>query len=81
MMRRMKQSIDDIIDMLGGTGQVAEALDLADPSVSSWRARNSIPAVHWLALVKLGASQGKIVDLAWLAKQHARLPSRKAGHR
>ena len=46
------------IDALGGTGAVAQALSLADPTVSSWRERG-IPPGRCLALSKLAAERGR----------------------
>lgn len=46
-----------VIDGLGGTGAVAEALALADSTVSSWRDRG-IPAARCLALARLAAERG-----------------------
>lgn len=47
-----------VIDLLGGTGVVAEALGLADPTVSGWRERG-IPPGRCLALARLAAQCGR----------------------
>lgn len=48
---------DSVIDALGGTKAVADALALALPTVSVWRARG-IPSAHWLRLARLASEQG-----------------------
>jgi hypothetical protein len=52
-----------VIDALGGTGEVASALALSDPTVSCWRTRG-IPAAHWSALVRLAMSRG-VADITF----------------
>jgi len=65
-------STDTIIDALGGTGAVAEALGQSNSTVSSWRERG-IPAPHWAAVVAFASNQGKIeITLAVLADLAAR---------
>lgn len=66
-----------IIDALGGTTQVAEALRLSKSTVSGWRERaGGIPAPHWAPLVRLAAERGREeVTLAVLADLAAREPS------
>lgn len=63
-----------IIDALGGTTQVAEALRLSKSTVSGWRERaGGIPAPHWAALVRLAGERGSSdVTLEALAAMHAR---------
>lgn len=39
------QTVSDIIEALGGTSKVADALGAPPQTVSSWKAANSIP--HW----------------------------------
>lgn len=53
----MIASVDELIETLGDTGAVASALGLAPSTVSSWRARRSIPSDHWPALVDLARSK------------------------
>lgn len=53
------QSAGAIIDELGGTGQVASELRVADSTVSTWRKRGFIPATNWPAVVRLAADRGK----------------------
>lgn len=48
---------DSVIDALGGTKAVAQALDVALPTVSVWRTRG-IPSGHWLPLSRLAAEKG-----------------------
>lgn len=52
----MLNSYDKIITALGGTGDVASALDQSASTVSGWRTRG-IPAHHWRALVTMAASR------------------------
>lgn len=63
---------DSIIDALGGTGAVAEALGQSDSTVSSWRLRG-IPAAHWSSVVSLAAEHNVAdVTLELLAELAAR---------
>ena len=72
----MCSTVDSVIDALGGTGQVADALSLKPPTVSSWRARGSIPSEHWFALVGRGRELGaEGVTLEALARLGARNPA------
>jgi DNA-binding transcriptional regulator YdaS (Cro superfamily) len=48
----MKITADTVIDDLGGTGALARALGLSDPTISCWR-RNGIPAERWPEIVRL----------------------------
>lgn len=48
---------DSTIDDLGGTGAVAEALALADSTVSKWRIRG-IPPRQWVGIARLAKSKG-----------------------
>ena len=48
---------DSVIDALGGTKAVAEALSLATPTVSVWRKRG-IPSAHWRALARVAGEKG-----------------------
>ncbi len=47
-----------IIDALGGTKRVAEALGEAVSTVSGWRSRG-IPGTRWVALVDLAKTSGR----------------------
>jgi DNA-binding transcriptional regulator YdaS (Cro superfamily) len=47
-----------VIDHLGGTSAVAEALALADSTVSGWRERG-IPPARCLALARLASERGR----------------------
>jgi len=55
----MTVTAGSIIDDLGGTGEVAKALSLADSTVSSWRARGAIPGVNWSRIVALACERGR----------------------
>lgn len=49
---------DKIIDALGGTGEVAEALVESTSTVSGWRSRpRGIPAERWAELIRLAAAK------------------------
>lgn len=52
---------DFVIDALGGTKAVAEALSLDASTVSGWRAsgkgRGGIPAARWLPLARLASER------------------------
>lgn len=52
---------DFVIDSLGGTKAVAEALSLDASTVSCWRdrgkGRGGIPSAHWLALARLASDR------------------------
>jgi hypothetical protein len=65
-----------IIDALGGTKQVAEALQLSKSTVSGWRERpGGIPAPHWASLVRLaGERECSDITLERLAEMAARQP-------
>jgi len=51
-------TVDDILDELGGTGEVAAALDCPPSTVSTWRERG-IPASRWRELVTLARRKRK----------------------
>lgn len=76
---------DFVIDKLGGTKAVAEALSLDVSTVSCWRGRRkgsdkgSIPSSHWLSLAQLATELGvagiTLEALAELAAREAREPA------
>lgn len=72
----------DIIDALGGSIALAEALDQPKGTVSAWKTRNSIPAEHWAEIVKLAGARGLPAIthevLARLAPARKRAPSSEA---
>ena len=45
-----------VIDALGGTKAVADALSVAVPTASGWRSRG-IPSAYWLSLSRLAAER------------------------
>ncbi|WP_445222212.1 carph-isopro domain-containing protein [Bradyrhizobium sp. Pa8] len=63
-----------IIDALGGTGAVAEALGESASTVSGWRKRpRGIPGERWRGLVNFAASSGNAdITLDVLAEVAAR---------
>jgi hypothetical protein len=50
-----------LIDALGGTARVAEALCVSMQAVSNWRHRDHIPPRHHAALLRLAIGAG----IAW----------------
>jgi len=63
-----------VIDALGGTDKVAEALSQTPSTVSGWRKRG-IPSGHWPALVALADLLGRNdITLEVLALGAARKP-------
>lgn len=71
---------DFVIDALGGTKAVAEALSLDASTVSGWRAngkgRGNIPSPHWLPLARLASDRDVSgVTLEALAEMGAREPA------
>ena len=50
------QSPSDVIDALGGTGEVAGKLGIEPGIVSGWR-RRGIPSHRWPALVRLASDR------------------------
>ena len=55
------QTVTEFINTLGGTVAVANALELAPTTVSSWKASGSIPKWRMEGLVRLAQEQGKPV--------------------
>jgi hypothetical protein len=70
---RKSGSCEPIIDALGGTSKVARACGTSVSTVSTWKARNSIPAERWLALADLARRRGvNGITLETLAELHSR---------
>jgi len=65
-----------IIDALGGTGEVAAALDQLPSTVSGWRERG-IPGPRWAAIVRLAGDAGKSEISLEVMAELAALPKRK----
>ena len=65
-------SAETIVEALGGTAKVADALSLPLSTVSSWKERG-IPSTRWLALVdrarELGRSEITLETLARFGAQ------------
>ncbi len=51
-----------IIDALGGTGKVADALDLTPSTVSTWKTAGNIPKWRMDGIRKLARKAGVDVD-------------------
>ena len=65
--------IEVVIEAVGGTGAAAALLGVAPSTVSSWRARGSIPVEHWFVLVSEASRLGRVdVTFELLARLHAR---------
>jgi hypothetical protein len=74
----MLTNCEEIIEALGGTGEVAEYCGTTASTVSSWKARKSIPAERWLDLVDLARRRDvNGITLETLATLHSRLHSRR----
>ena len=54
----MSATVDSVIDRVGGTGAVAAGLGVPLSTVSTWRARGSIPASRWADIVRFAAGAG-----------------------
>ncbi len=52
------RTVDEVINALGGTGGLADALDVWPSVVSGWRGRG-IPSSRWPELVKLAKRKRK----------------------
>lgn len=65
--------VGQVIDAIGGTGAVAELLGVRPSTVSSWKARSSIPAEYWVRIVAEADRRGCAdVTFGALAGLHAR---------
>ena len=58
----------EIINALDGSTTVSALLNVPMTTIASWKARNSIPAQHWTAIIRLMQARGKKVTLEQLAK-------------
>lgn len=68
-------SIDQVIDALGGTDQVSRDLGVEAPVVSNWRSRGRIPGARWTALADIARGRGvNGITLETLADLHAKRP-------
>lgn len=66
-------TVDHVIDAIGGTAAAADFLGTSRSTVSSWRARGSIPAEHWAAIVGRADEIGRPdVSFEALALMHAK---------
>jgi hypothetical protein len=64
-------SVEAIINELGGTAAVAEAVGTNSSTVCNWRTRKRIPADWWPALVRFGEERGKPITFDRLAEVQA----------
>lgn len=63
--------VGKVIELLGGTTEVARLCLVGVPAVSMWKSRNSIPAEHWYALDRAAAARGlKGITFETLAMLH-----------
>ena len=62
----------EVIEALGGSTALAEALGRPEGTVSAWKSRDSIPPDMWAAIVEEARSQkNKAVSLTLLASIRA----------
>ena len=52
------KTASEIVDLLGGTGEVATACDCAPSSVTGWKDNNSIPRWRRKTLLQLAKRKG-----------------------
>lgn len=67
------QSVQDLIDRLGGSGEVARAIGKPIGTVASWRHRNMLPVEIWPSIIELAGSKQDVpgVDAQRLLAMHA----------
>jgi hypothetical protein len=65
------KTADDIVQALGGTKAVADALNLTPSVVSSWRSSNSIPRWRHDELITLSDGRLSPTDLPVKRRQQA----------
>ena len=74
--------VSDIIDIWPSMAELGRDLDLPYSTVAAWRQRGSIPAQHWLALIRAGRRRGHATltsDLLTEAHGLASDPPRSGG--
>ena len=65
--------VRDVIEALGDTRKVADVCGVGLSTVSMWKARASIPAEYWRALIKEAEKRRvKVVTYALLGQLHAK---------
>lgn len=62
-------TLDQIIDALGGTDEVAAECDCGPPALSNWKARG-IPKARWVDLVTMAKRKGVKLSLDDVAAAH-----------
>ena len=72
------QTVEQFIDALGGTVAVANALELAPTTVSSWKSSGSIPKWRMEKLLTLAFERGVSVPQANAVAPSASAPSEAA---
>ena len=70
-MTKMIQSIPDIVDQIGVTA-LARALGKHVTTVSSWKARRSIPVEHWPRLLEISHEAQQELTLEALVSAHTK---------
>lgn len=70
----MFDSIDDVIEALGGTSAVARMIGRRPPLVSNWRSRGNIPAEWWSIIVDTEAARTAGVTTDVLSRLASRDP-------
>lgn len=60
----MLNSVDDVIEALGGTAAAAALLGVGSPAVSNWRLRGKVPQEYFLLVGGALKGLGKEADPA-----------------
>ena len=53
------RSVDELIDLIGGTAAAASKLGVTMPAVSNWRKRGFIPAEYFAAFSEEARTRGR----------------------
>lgn len=59
----MNRTIAQIVDALGGTGDVASACDVVPSAVTNWKDTNRVPKWHKQSMLKLAKKKGDALTL------------------
>jgi hypothetical protein len=60
----MIKSVDDVIEVLGGTGKTAAISRVGATAVCNWRTRGEIPPEHFLLISGALAAIGERADIS-----------------
>ena len=61
-------TVDGVIDVLGGTAEVARITGKEAPTVSNWRFRKRIPVDYWPKIVEAAFNRGLPITYATLVE-------------